>query len=140
MSIARPPRAPDERTLSYFERPSPPDEPGLAGGEPRRDSGVQTASGLGRGNLRPSDRESLSEERWLALFAEGLLDLGSIPVLLRRPEDVCSARCDEVEMYVVLRVESGTTLRGLIHDGSHPAEDVVRAMARLTFSGLVRLM
>ena len=127
-----------ERTLEYFDPPTP-EETLLPTFKGRRDVVTRTARGLGGGTrLTSSDPTSGAEQRWIALVEHGLVDLDAIPVLLRRPEQAGSPRCDEVERYVVARVESGATVRALI-GGAYAVKEVVRAMARLNSRGLLQL-
>jgi hypothetical protein len=139
MRSAQSPRLLDERTLDYFERPSPESERPLPTPTGSRSGIVRTANGIGPGAaLDSEERDSREEDRWIALVVSGLIDLDSVPLFRGRPEQVCAARCDEVELYVVLRVESGTTIRALL-DCPYAPEDVLRAMGRLTLAGLLRL-
>jgi hypothetical protein len=136
MRSAQSPRALDERTLDYS--PSPANEASVPPPRGSRSGIVRTANGIGTAAERDAEEESRGEDRWIALVVNGLIDLDSVPVFRGRPEQVCAARCDEVELYVVLRVECGTTIRALL-DCPYPPEDVLRAMGRLTLAGLLHL-
>jgi len=76
----------------------------------------------------------------MALLKQGLVDLDAVPVLLRRREEGGYAGCDEVESYVVARVESGATIRAVLGGGAHPTDVLIRAMARLTVRELLKLI
>jgi hypothetical protein len=125
-------------TLERFDLSAPPEDPAFKG---RRDAASRTMRGVGRGaKLVPGDSSSRAEQRWMALMKQGLVDLDAVPVLLRGREEGGYTGCDEVELYVVARVESGATIRALIGGGAHPADDVMRAMARLAFRELLQLI
>lgn len=137
MRSAQSPRALDERTLDYVS--SPTSEAPLATPRGSRSGIVRKATGVGPAtDLDADEGDTRGEDRWIALVVNGLIDLDSVPVFRGRPEQVCAARCDEVELYVVLRVESGTTIRALL-DCPYAPEDVLRAMGRLTLAGLLHL-
>jgi hypothetical protein len=139
MRSAQSPRKLDEHTPDYFNRPSPESEAPIATPRGSRSGIVRTANGAGSAAaLGQEEEESRGEDRWIALVVNGLIDVDSVPVFRGRPEQVCAARCDEVELYVVLRVESGTTIRALL-DCPYAPEDVLRAMGRLTLAGLLHL-
>ena len=143
MRTAPRPPAPAEGTIEYFEPPPPPDQGMLPAFKGRRDEVTATARGLGEEPEEaapPRSKEERAEMRWLALVEHGLVDLDAVPVLLEHAVDVCAQRGDEVEGYVVRRVESGTTLRALLEEGPSSARDVVRAVGRLTCAGVLRLM
>jgi hypothetical protein len=112
-----------------------------APGRPGREAASGTLRGLGAGESQaPEETSSAVEQRWVALVKQGLFDLDGVPVLLRgNEEEAGNARRDEVESYVVTRVESGATLRALLAGGDYPADDVLRAMARLAHRELLRL-
>jgi hypothetical protein len=102
---------------------------------------TRTTRGLGgRAKVTSGDATSRAEQRWIALVTQGLVDLDTVPALVSRPEEASSVRCDEVELYVVRRVESGATMRALMDGGEYAADDVLRAMARLTHHGLLQLI
>jgi hypothetical protein len=106
-----------------------------------RDVLARTRRGLG-GSMKHGARDATArtEQRWMALIEQGLVDLDTVPTLVARPEDAPSVKCDEVEMYVVRSVESGATIRALIAGGLYASTEVVRAMARLTDHGLLQLV
>jgi hypothetical protein len=108
---------------------------------PDREVVTQTTLGLGgSAKLTSGDATSRAEQRWIALVKQGLVDLDSAPTLVTRPENAPSVRCDEVDLYVIRRVESGATIRALMDSGPYAADDVLRAMARLTHHGLLQLI
>jgi hypothetical protein len=76
----------------------------------------------------------------MALLKQGLVDLDAVPMLLRRRAEGGYAGCDEVESYVIGRVESGATIRAVLDGGARPTDDVMRAMARLTARELLKLI
>jgi hypothetical protein len=130
-----------ERTRDYFDPSAPREESLLPAFKGRRDLVTRTVRGLGSGTkLIPVDPSSRAEQRWTALIKQGLVDLDVVPVLLRCREEGGYAGCDEVELHVVTRVESGATIRALIGGGAYPADDVMRAMARLSFRELLQLI
>ncbi len=107
----------------------------------RRDVVTRTTRGLGRGaKLAAADSPSRAEERWMALLKQGLVDLDVVPTLRSRREEGGSAGSDAVESYVIARVESGATIRAMLAGEGHSAEDVMRAMARLTARELLKLI
>jgi hypothetical protein len=127
-----------ETARGRFDHAAPPEAPPFKG---RRDAVSRTTRGLGKGaKLVSGDSSSRAEERWVALMKQGLVDLDAVPVLLRRREEGAYGGCDEVESYVVARVESGATIRAVIGGGAHPSDDVMRAMARLAFRELLQLI
>ncbi len=124
-----------ERTNDHFELSTPPH-----GAPPRkgsRDVLTRTTRGLGgRARRMSADGVSPAEQRWLALVQEGLVDLDTTPAL---PAGARSARCDEVESYVVQGIASGATLRALMGRGRYEAPAVLRAIGRLSARGLLHL-
>ncbi len=139
MRILKPSWAHD-RTIDYFELSPPPEETLLPTFKGRRDVLARTKRGLG-GGARPTsdDATSRAEQRWVAIVEGGLIDLDTIPVLIRQPGEASSSRCDEVESYVVLGIDSGTTLRALIGGGRYEAAAIVRAIGRLSVRGRLQL-
>jgi hypothetical protein len=107
----------------------------------QREAVAQTTRGLGGSAKATSgDAPSRAEQRWIALVKQGLVDLDTVPTIVTRPEEASSVRCDEVELYVVRRVESGATMRALMEGGQYATDVVLRAMARLTHHGLLQLI
>ena len=153
MSSGRTPRARDDRTLEYFELSTPVPMPASiaaqGGPDEAEDAMRRTSTGLGTdGHLTSgvydvdvrARRESRAEERWLALWEQGLIDLGAIPVLLGPPEDALSGAEDALQAHVVARIESGTTMRALLETTPFSAPEVMRMVGRLIDRKLVRLM
>ncbi len=126
-----------ERTIDSLD-PSSADGSARTG---RRDVGSRTTRGLGRGaKLGAADSPSRAEERWMALLKQGLVDLDAVPVLRMRREEGGSGGSDDVESYVIARVESGATIRAVLGGDAHPTDEVMRAMARLTARELLKLI
>jgi hypothetical protein len=75
------------------------------------------------------------EAKWRTLFAEGLVNLESVP----EPRDeVRWAGCDDVEVHVLLRAKGGASLASILNSGRFRPEDIVGACCRLASRGLLR--
>jgi hypothetical protein len=82
-------------------------------------------------------RASAKEEaKWRALFASGLVNLESVPVLR---EDLKWSRCDDVEVRVLLRARAGTKVSVMLDDATYSAEQIVGAICRLASRGLLQI-
>jgi hypothetical protein len=102
------------------------------------DAVSRTTRGLGGGAKRTSSETSAgAEQRWVALLKQGLVDLDGVPELVGR--ETGDGPRDEVESFVIARIETGATLRTLVSSGAHPEGDVLRAVARLAHRELLRL-
>ena len=137
---ARPPRARDDRTLGYFELPTPAVAPAIAPppNDPRTTASVirRTLGGMGR----KGGAQSRVEEQWAALYEAGLLNLDAIAVLLPPSEEGAEIACDEIEAYVLRRGEAGTTVRVLVEMAPCSGVELSRALGRLIQRGRLRLM
>jgi hypothetical protein len=137
MAFARFPRARDDRTLDYVAVPSPhAPAPARRDKEDGHREGAleRTAPGLGKA------ARSREEEHWTALYEQGLLNLDAIPVFLPSAPPAPFASGDEVEAYVLERIERGTTMRALVEMAPCPGAELMRTIGRLVGRKVIRLM
>jgi hypothetical protein len=78
-------------------------------------------------------------ERWLALVDTGLAVLDAVPVLNVARGDVHWSSYDDVEAHLLLRADTGCSLRELIESPPYERAVVVRALGDLLRGGLLRI-
>jgi dipeptidase E len=85
-----------------------------------------------------ADAEAREQQKWRALFASGLVNRDSVPVLQIPRESVRWASCDDAEVHVLLRVDGGASIAAMIDDGKVEEDRVIDALCRLAGQGVIR--
>jgi hypothetical protein len=127
--------APPSRRVT--SRPAPDDDRGRT----QRGIGSEWASAAVEGDTpRPTPDPAVREaERWLAVVGSGLAVVDAVPVLNVARGDVHWDSYDDVEAHLLLRADTGCTLRDLIEQPPYERALVLRALGHLLRAGLLRI-
>jgi hypothetical protein len=109
-------------------------------GRTQRGVGTEAAPAFGaEASQPPVEPAARKAELWLALVDNGLVVLDAVPVLDIARGDVHWDAYDDVEAHLLLRADTGCTLRDLIESPPYDRALVLSALGRLLRGGLLRI-